>query len=171
MKTSLTLSSTVAAACLAVAILLPLPSQALEAGQPLPVASVPGAEAAPVALHDGKARLTYIDFWASWCGPCRKSMPWMNQMQQKFGPKGLRIVAVNLDAQREDATRFLQEVPARVQLGFDPAGDTARRFGVQAMPTSVLVGADGKVLEVHRGFRDGDPAALEARFAALLAQP
>lgn len=165
------IASRLSPALLALACLLPLSSHALEAGQALPVASVPGAEATPVALHDGKARLTYIDFWASWCGPCRKSMPWMNQMQQKFGPKGLRIVAINLDAQREDATRFLQEVPARVQLGFDAAGDTARRFGVKAMPTSVLVGADGKVIEVHRGFREDDPAALEARFAALLAQP
>ena len=74
----------------------------------------------PLALADGQARLTYVDFWASWCGPCRQSFPWMNQMQDKYGAKGLRVLAVNLDARREDAQRFLAEHPARFALGFDP---------------------------------------------------
>lgn len=148
-----------------------LSTRAIEPGQALPVASLPGPGAAAVPLHDGKAKLTYIDFWASWCGPCRKSMPWMSQMQQKFGPQGLRIVAINLDAQRADAQRFLEQVPTSVQLAFDASGDSARRFGVKAMPSSVLVGADGKVIEMHQGFREEDPAQLEARFAALLAKP
>ena len=146
-------------------------ARAIEPGQALPLTSVPGADATPVPLLDGKARLTYIDFWASWCGPCRQSFPWMNRMQEKFGPQGLRIVAVNLDAQRADAQLFLSQVPAKVQLAFDGGGETARRFGVKAMPSSVLVGADGKVIAVHHGFRDEDGGALEARFAAALSRP
>ncbi|WP_141101006.1 choice-of-anchor D domain-containing protein [Roseateles aquatilis] len=146
-------------------------ARAADVGQPLGVASVPGADGAPVPLHDGKARLTYVDFWASWCGPCRQSFPWMNRMQARYGAQGLRIVAVNLDASREDAQSFLQQVPASVALAFDPKGDTARRVGVRAMPSSVLLGPDGRVLMQHAGFRAEDEAALEARIVAALKTP
>ncbi|OWQ44151.1 hypothetical protein CDL60_25675 [Roseateles noduli] len=143
-------------------------AQAAEVGQPLPVATVPNADGAPLTLHDGKAKVTYVDFWASWCGPCRQSFPWMNRMQAKYGPQGLRIVAVNLDASRADAMAFLKEVPASVSLGFDPKGDSAKRVGVRAMPSSVLLGPDGRVLLQHSGFREEDEADLEARIAAAL---
>lgn len=147
------------------------PASAAEIGQPLAVASVAGADGKPVALYDGKARLTYIDFWASWCGPCRQSFPWMNRMQAKYGPQGLRIVAINLDADGADAQAFLKEVPAHVALAFDPKGDSARRAGVRAMPSSVLLGANGKVLWQHAGFRAGDEEQIEARIAQALKAP
>ena len=147
------------------------PVHAADVGQALPVASVPGADGAPVPLYDGKAKLTYVDFWASWCGPCRQSFPWMNRMQEKYGAQGLRIVAVNLDANRNDALNFLKEVPAKVSLAFDGKGDSARRVGVRAMPSSVLLGPDGRVLAQHAGFRAEDEAELEARIAAALKTP
>lgn len=143
-------------------------AHAADVGKPLPINSVPGADGAAVTLHDGKAKLTYIDFWASWCGPCRQSFPWMNRMQAKYGPQGLRIVAVNLDAKSADAQAFLKEVPSSVTLAFDPKGESARRVGVRAMPSSVLLGADGRVLMQHAGFRAEDEAALEAQIAAAL---
>ncbi|MBB3281624.1 TlpA disulfide reductase family protein [Mitsuaria sp. BK037] len=144
------------------------PVHAADVGQALPVASVPGADGAPVPLYDGKAKLTYVDFWASWCGPCRESFPWMNEMQAKYGAQGLRIVAVNLDARRDDAQAFLKEVPAKVALAFDPKGGSAQRVGVRAMPSSVVLGPDGRVLMEHAGFRAEDKAELEARIAAAL---
>lgn len=153
----------------AAALAAPRAAQAVEAGQALPLATVPGTTGQPpVALFDGKARATYIDFWASWCGPCRQSFPWMNRLQAKYGPKGLRIVAVNLDSQTADAQRFLAERPAQFTLAFDPTAESARRFGIKAMPSSVLVGADGRVAATHAGFRDEDLGPLEARIAAAL---
>jgi cytochrome c biogenesis protein CcmG/thiol:disulfide interchange protein DsbE len=153
----------------AAALLLPRQALALEPGQALPLASVPGpAGQAAVPLFDGKSRVTYIDFWASWCGPCRESFPWMNRVQAKYGPKGLRIVAVNLDSVPADAQRFLAERPAQFALAFDPGAESARRFGIKAMPSSVLLGADGKVVATHAGFRSEDQGPLEARIAAAL---
>lgn len=153
----------------AFALVYPAAVRAVEPGQALPMASVPGpAGQAAVPLFDGKARATYIDFWASWCGPCRQSFPWMNRMHSKFGPQGLRVVAVNLDAQPAEAQRFLAQWPAQFTLAFDPSAEAARRFGIKAMPSSVLLGADGKVVATHAGFRDDDIAPLEARIAALL---
>jgi cytochrome c biogenesis protein CcmG/thiol:disulfide interchange protein DsbE len=151
------------------ALASPRMARAIEPGQALPMAHVPGAAGQPaVPLYDGKARATYIDFWASWCGPCRQSFPWMGRMQSKFGPRGLRIVAVNLDAQVADAQRFLAQLPAPFTVAFDSAAESARRFGIKAMPSSVLLGADGKVIAVHAGFRDEDVGPLEARIAAAL---
>lgn len=153
----------------AAALVLPRQALALDPGQALPLATVPGPTGqAAVPLFDGKARVTYIDFWASWCGPCRESFPWMNRLQAKYGPKGLRIVAVNLDSVPSDAQRFLAERPAQFALAFDPSAESARRFGIKAMPSSVLLGADGKVVATHAGFRAEDQAPLEARIAAAL---
>lgn len=146
-----------------------LGAQAIEPGQPLPANTVAGPDGQPLTLADGQARLTYVDFWASWCGPCRQSFPWMNQLQDKYGAKGLRVLAVNLDARREDAQRFLAEHPARFALGFDPQGALARRVGVKAMPSSLLLDASGKVVAVHQGFRAEDAAELDARIAQALA--
>lgn len=153
----------------AAALALPRAALAIEPGQALPLATVPGAAGQPaVPLFDGKARATYIDFWASWCGPCRQSFPWMNKLQARFGPKGLRVVAVNLDSQSADAQRFLAQWPAQFTLAFDPTAEAARRFGIKAMPSSVLLGADGKVIATHAGFREEDTGPLEARVAAAL---
>ncbi|MFM7784821.1 MAG: TlpA family protein disulfide reductase [Gammaproteobacteria bacterium] len=125
-------------------------------------------DAGNVAVPAPGARLTWVDFWASWCGPCRKSFPWMNEMQARYGAAGFRVVAVNLDAEAEDATRFLKEVPADFLIAYDTAGDSARRYGVMGMPTSVLLDAEGKVLLHHAGFDRDDAPALEAAIREAL---
>lgn len=134
-------------------------SFALEPGQPAPqllLQSGSDARQVPVA-----GRLTYVDFWASWCGPCRKSFPWMNEMHRKYAASGLEIVAVNLDQERADAGEFLARLPAEFPVVYDAAGEAPTRYGVKGMPTSVLVGADGNVIAVHAGFNEKDAAALE----------
>ena len=156
-----------AATALCAAIAAP-PALALDAGQAVPDIDLPGASVAP-RLGALKGKVVYVDFWASWCGPCRQSFPWMNDMQQKYGAQGLQIVAVNVDAKRADADQFLSEVPARFAIAFDPKGEAPRKVGVKAMPTALLVGADGKVVKVHQGFREQDRAELEAMLVAALA--
>ncbi len=132
---------------------------ALEPGELAPalaLAGVAGQQTVPV-----RAKLTYVDFWASWCGPCRKSFPWMNEMQRKYAAQGLAIVAVNLDQERADADAFLQKIPAEFPIAFDPSGDAPTRYGVKGMPTSVLVGSDGRVLAVHAGFNETGAAGVD----------
>lgn len=159
--------TTMAAATALCACLATIPAHALDAGQSAPDIDLPGATVAP-RLAALKGKVVYVDFWASWCGPCRQSFPWMNDMQQKYGAQGLQVIAVNVDAKRADADQFLSEVPARFALAFDPKGDGPRRIGVKAMPTAVLIGADGKVVRVHQGFREQDRAELEASLVAAL---
>ena len=143
------------------------PGLAAEVGQPAPAIALPGT-AGEVSLSAMKGQVVFVDFWASWCVPCRQSFPWLNQMQAKYGARGLQVLGVNVDAKRADADTFLAQVPAKFNIVFDSAGDTPKRYAVRGMPTSVLVGADGLVLQQHAGFRDDDKAALEAAIVAAL---
>jgi hypothetical protein len=94
----------------------------------------------------------------------------MNDMQARYGAKGLQVVAVNVDAKPEDARRFLGENPARFLVAFDRAGESPRKFAIKGMPSSVLIGADGKVIATHAGFRDGDREPLEAAIREALSR-
>jgi cytochrome c biogenesis protein CcmG/thiol:disulfide interchange protein DsbE len=124
--------------------------------------------APPPALEPVAGKVVWVDFWASWCVPCRRSFPWLNTMQRAYGPAGLQIIAVNLDKDRALADDFLAEVPAEFSLRFDPAGDLAKEFGVQAMPSSFLIDADGNVLASHFGFKTADTAEYEQAIKAAL---
>jgi thiol-disulfide isomerase/thioredoxin len=140
---------------------------AQEVGQPAPSFDVPGASA-NVRLADMKGKVVYVDFWASWCAPCKQSFPWMNEMQAKYGPRGLQIVGVTVDRKREDAEKFLASTPAKFTVAFDTTGKVAEAYRPKGMPTSYLIGADGVVRAVHVGFREPDKAALEREILAAL---
>ena len=147
---------------------------ALEIGQPAPDFKLKGAGAGEtLTLSEFRGQFVYVDFWASWCAPCRQSFPWMNAMQRKFQDKGLRIVAINLDdADATSATaikNFLARSPANFKIAFDPFGVTPKAYGVLGMPTSFLIGKDGKVIFRHAGFKNADRDELETRIALAMA--
>jgi len=138
--------------------------------KPAPVApafKLPGTNG-NVALESLRGKAVLVDFWASWCGPCRQSFPWMNDLQKRYGDKGLAIVAVNLDKDREFADNFLAEVPASFTVAFDPSGKTAESYKVRAMPTTFLISPDGKVLVTHAGFDARHASEFEAQIAEAL---
>lgn len=156
MKTGL--RSLVAGALLSLAALC---ASAQQVGSAAP--AVRGVDAATL-----KGKVVVVDFWASWCAPCRRSFPWWNEMQAKYGARGLQVVAVNVDKRRTDADAFLARSTPRFALAFDAEGETPQRFAVKAMPTSVVIGTDGRVLLRHEGFKDEDRAALEAAIVGAL---
>lgn len=140
-------------------LLVTLATQAHAASAPAvaPAFRLPG-RGAEVVSDSLRGRVVLVDFWASWCVPCRKSFPWLGAMQAKYGPKGLTVVGVNLDKTRPAADAFLAQVPAPFTLAFDPAGKTAAAWGVKGMPSTFLVGRDGTIVQAHVGF---DPAKTE----------
>ena len=142
----------------------------LEAGTAAPELSLPGLKDA-VSLAQLKGKVVYVDFWASWCGPCKQSFPFMNELKAKYGAQGFEVLAVNLDAKRVDADKFLAEVPAQFTVAFDTSGDSAKRFEVKGMPSSYLVGRDGKIASAHKGFREQDRKELESRIVQVLGTP
>lgn len=140
---------------------------AAEVGSPAPMYSLPTATG-KVDTASLKGKLVYVDFWASWCVPCKQSFPWMNEMQAKYGDRGLHVLAINVDGKQVDADKFLGQVPAKFQVAFDPAGVTPKQFAVKAMPTSYLVDGEGRVVYVHAGFRESDQKSIEAAIVAAL---
>ncbi|MEE9333734.1 MAG: TlpA disulfide reductase family protein [Granulosicoccaceae bacterium] len=121
-------------------------------------------------LDDYRGQYLYVDFWASWCGPCRQSFPWMNDMQAMYGAQGLKIIAINLDEKRDDAHRFLNEVKVDVDIAFDANGDTAQAYRVKGMPSSYLINPRGEIVFSHIGFRPLDKVRLEAKIAELMGE-
>lgn len=128
---------------------------------PVDVSSIP-------FIQGAKGKVVLLDFWASWCGPCRKSFPWMNAMQKKYADRGLTVIAVNLDMDRQLATEFLQAVPAQFYIEYDAGGKLATQFGVSAMPTSFVLDRTGRIVKQHAGFREEQMAAREAELVQLL---
>ncbi|MCX7056901.1 MAG: TlpA disulfide reductase family protein [Proteobacteria bacterium] len=115
-----------------------------------------------------RGQVVYLDFWASWCAPCRKSFPFLNELDHEYRARGLRVIAVNVDEIRADADQFLRSHPTSFSLAADLKGECPRAFGVHGMPTSYLIDPNGVVRVVHGGFRDADRAALKAQILALI---
>jgi len=112
-------------------------------------------------LSDYKGKLVYLDFWATWCTPCRKSFPWMNTMASKYKEKGFVIIAVNLDKDKTLIAKFLSKYPAHFKVAYDDSGVTAEKFNVKAMPTSFLIHRNGTIIMSHAGFREKDKEKIE----------
>lgn len=134
-------------------------------------AAAPGAQApaftlegrgAPVNLADYRGKFVYLDFWASWCGPCKRSFPWMGELQKRYADK-LQVVAINVDTSRADAERFLALTPAAFTIAFDPAAATPKMYAIKGMPTSVLIDPTGKVIDIHTGYNDATPKKIESQ--------
>ncbi|MEO8501450.1 MAG: TlpA disulfide reductase family protein, partial [Vicinamibacteria bacterium] len=119
---------------------------------------------------DLAGKVVYVDFWASWCGPCRVSFPWLKAMHDQYAAKGLVIVAVNLDKERVDATQFLAHFETPFLVAYDREGKTADAFHVQGMPSSFLISPNGTILYSHVGFDQKDAARIEAQIKKALIQ-
>jgi cytochrome c biogenesis protein CcmG, thiol:disulfide interchange protein DsbE len=127
-------------------------------------------DAGTLSINDFRDKVVYLDFWASWCGPCRQSFPWMNEMQARYGDQGFRVIAINLDDERANADRFLAEVQANFDIGYDPEGKTAEMYGLKVMPSSYLIDREGKLVHAHKGFKTRDRASMESKIKELIAK-
>ncbi len=121
-----------------------------------------------ISLESLRGKVVLVDFWASWCGPCRGSFPWMADLKKRHAAEGFEVVAINLDKDRPLADAFLAKYPAGFTVAFDPSGGTAEAWHVAVMPTSFLVARDGRVIETHTGFDAKKAAAFEARIVEAL---
>lgn len=130
-----------------------------------------GAATPSLDLEKFRGKVVVVDFWASWCKPCRQSLPWLNEMNSRYGRDGLVVIGVNVDAERSDADRFLRAVPLEFEVVFDPEGGLAQRFNVEGMPSSFVFDRAGKLVESRIGFRDAQKADHEATLKKLLSTP
>jgi thiol-disulfide isomerase/thioredoxin len=136
-------------------------------GQQAPEFELPSGAGA-VRLSALRGKVVFVDFWTSWCGPCKQSFPWLNEMQARYRAHGLEVVGVNVDARRTDADSFLAQIPARFTIAFDGRGDTPERYAAAGMPTSFLIDRSGTIVATHTGFRNEDKRDLESAIRRAL---
>ena len=139
-------------------------TSAASSPQPAPDFALPAREGAQVRLSELKGQVVMINFWATWCGPCRQEMPLLQQLQAKYEPLGFTLLGVNVEPDSAGAVKWLEKVPVSFPILFDTANAVAERFGVEGMPSSVFVDREGRVRAVHRGYKPGD----EAKYADVI---
>ena len=120
------------------------------------------------SLSASHGKVRYLDFWASWCPPCRVSIPEIVALQRELGGSGFEVIGINVDERIDDALKFLERHPMNYDVVSDPRGATAAAYDLRGMPTSFVLDPEGRVTLVHVGFRRGDMKAIRAHIVALL---
>lgn len=124
--------------------------------------------AASLDLAKYRGKVVYVDFWASWCGPCKLSFPFMQQLAGRYPANDLAVITVNVDRQRAAADRFMQQVRSNLPVIYDAAGDLAQTWKVADMPTSLVFDRKGTMRFRHQGFFPGKAAEYEGHIAQLV---
>jgi len=144
---------------------------ATNVGQPAPQFTLPTLQQdQPTALKQYAGKVIYLDFWASWCAPCRTSFPLLDKLHEKLKAQGFTVVAINLDEDKANAEKFLQEFPVGFTVLRDAKGEWADQFVVESMPTSFIIDKQGVVQNIHHGFASDDIKELEEKIMTLLAK-
>lgn len=153
----------------ALALLMLLVSWSTQAGEAAPAFTLPALDGkGQVSLQQYRGKVVYVDFWASWCGPCRKSLPLLNELRNELHGQGFEVLAINLDDQAADGLRFLERFPVDYPTLHDESGDTPQRYGLRGMPTSYLINQQGELVAVHEGFKPSDMKKIRQQVTELL---
>jgi peroxiredoxin len=140
-------------------------------GAPAPTwTNVTAVGSAPSSIAQLKGRVVIVDFWATWCGPCRLLAPRLSALKDKFGAQGLSVVGITMD-DAEKAALFAEQNQMRYSIVVDKDGDTSRAYGVSALPTMLIVDKKGVVRDVFIGYDPTGDAHVEASLKTLLAEP
>ncbi|HXK25354.1 MAG TPA: TlpA disulfide reductase family protein [Myxococcota bacterium] len=151
--------------------LTPARAFAVDPGQPVPSFSARSLDGdTTLALSAYRGKVVYLDFWASWCGPCQTAMPMIEQLSKEFPADQFQVIAVNLDEKPEKAKQFLEAHKISYPTVSDPQGNLPKSFGLKTMPTSYLIDRAGVVRYVHPGFRASDIDELRKKIREVLNQ-
>lgn len=109
-----------------------------------------------IKLSAYKGKVVYVDFWASWCGPCQRSFPKLDALRAKYKDKGFEVIAINLDEKAKDAHEFLAKYPVTFPIAYDPKGKVAEQYKLKGMPTAFIIDRKGMVSHIVVGFNETD---------------
>ena len=128
------------------------------------------AGASDLELNAYRGKVVYVDFWASWCGPCRQSFPWLDGLIHSYRSQNFVVIGVNVDKDRDRAEHFLNEFPAEFPIVYDPKGELASAYNVAGMPSGILIDRTGHVRFQHAGFSEKQKELYEQQLQSLLAE-
>ena len=123
---------------------------------PAPNFTLKALDGKNLKLSEMRGNVILINFWASWCGPCREEMPLLNELHSKYEPLGFTVLGVNVEEQENSARGFLKNFPVDFPILLDNRNQVSKLYDVVAMPTSVVVDRDGNMRYLHRGYKSGD---------------
>ena len=156
---------------IAVFFLYSATATALSEGDIAPSFSLPIlGESQLIQLDEFQGKVVYLDFWASWCAPCRISLPQITALQAELGSDQFEVIAINLDEDPEKAIRFLKRFPVNYTVLTDPEGQVAEAYQLPGMPSSFIISRMGKISLAHTGFRQGDMTIIRDHIKGLLDQ-
>jgi thiol-disulfide isomerase/thioredoxin len=133
-----------------------------------PAFALPSRSGDIVSLAQLKGQVVMLNFWASWCGPCRQEMPLLDQMHKRYSSLGFTLVGVNVEANTQDAEKWLAQMPVAFPVVFDKENKVSKLYDVSAMPSTVFIDRKGNVRYLHRGYKSGDESEYLNQIRALL---
>ena len=123
-----------------------------------------------ISLADYRGKVVFLDFWASWCAPCRASLPAYEQMRQEIGTEEFEIIAINVDENTSDGLEFLAQHPVSYPVLADPNGEIGIPYGIRTLPRSFLLDRNGQIITSQKSFKAGDEIELKQEIEELLQQ-
>ena len=135
---------------------------------PAPAFSLPARGGATIDLAQYKGQVVMINFWASWCVPCRQEMPLLDSIYKKYKPLGFTLLSVNVEPEQKDAESFLKQTPVTFPVVFDAKSKVSGLYNVQGMPTTVFVDRKGNVRLMHVSYKTGDENLYMDQIRTLL---
>ena len=130
--------------------------------------ALPTRDGKTLSLDSLKGQVVMLNFWASWCGPCRQEMPLLDQLYKKYSSLGFTLVGVNVEADSKAAEQILAQAPVSFPVLFDRENKVSKQYDVSAMPSSVFIDRKGNIRTLHKGYKPGDEAAYTSQIRALL---
>jgi len=138
-------------------------------GQPAPTFTLPlRGGTTPLGLDKLRGQVVMVNFWASWCGPCREEFPLLDQMYKKYKGLGFTMLGVNVEPESKDAEGFIAKTPVTFPIVFDKDSTVSKLYRVEGMPSTVLIDRNGVLRWVHRGYKAGDENEYLDHVRALL---
>ncbi len=143
-------------AAIAAALALSLPALAGSEGGPAPAFSLASRAGSQVSLAQYRGQVVMINFWASWCGPCRQEMPLLESIYKKYGKMGFTMLGVNVEPDSNAANEWLKATPVSFPILYDKDSKVSKLYDVEGMPSTVIIDRSGKLRKLHRGYKPGD---------------
>jgi thiol-disulfide isomerase/thioredoxin len=141
---------------IAAALAVALPALAIPGGSTAPTFILASSGGGEVSLAQYKGQVVMINFWASWCGPCRQEMPLLESIYRKYKQMGFTLLGVNVEPDSQAANEWLKQTPVSFPILYDKDSKVSKLYEVAGMPSTVLIDRGGKLRMLHRGYKSGD---------------
>jgi peroxiredoxin len=130
--------------------------------------TLPSSAGANLRLQEQRGQVIMLNFWATWCGPCRREMPELNKIYTKYRSAGFLLLGVNVDQDQANARGVASKLGVQFPVLFDTKQSVSRLYDLSTMPSTVLIDRDGRVRYIHQGYKEGYEDAYEKQIAELL---